>query len=82
MDAPGTELDVGAEHATATWNALTAQVQAFIQAWEAGPAPPDVAEFAAAAPATVRRLVLLELIKVDLDYRWSRGRERAAWDRR
>jgi len=75
VDAPGTELDVGAEHATATWNALTAQVQAFIQAWEAGPAPPDVAEFAAAAPATVRRLVLLELIKVDLDYRWSRGRE-------
>ncbi len=40
-----------ADHVTQTWNALTEQVQAFIRAWETGPAPPDPGAFALAEPA-------------------------------
>ena len=72
---PATELDAQAEHAAATWDVLAVQVQAFIQAWEGRPEPPEMAEFVTDGPANLRRLVLLEIIKVDLDYRWSRGRQ-------
>ena len=75
MDAPGTEVVAQAEHAAATWDVLAGQVQAFIQAWEGRPEPPDVAEFVTDGPTNIRRLVLFEIIKVDLDYRWSRGRQ-------
>ncbi len=75
LDGPATERDAGAEHATATWNALAAQVQAFIKAWEEVAEPPDLAEFVPDGPVTLRRMVLIELVKVDLDYRWSGGRK-------
>ena len=55
----------------ATWSLLAGQVQPFIQAWEGGAEPPDLAAFLPDGPAALRRLTLLELIKVDLDYRWS-----------
>ena len=47
----GTEPIVDADHATQTWNALTEQVQAFIRAWETGPAPPDPGAFVPTEPA-------------------------------
>ena len=75
MDPAATEVVAQAEHAAATWDVLAGQVQAFIQAWEARPEPPDLAEFVADGPTNLRRLVLCEIIKVDLDYRWSRGRQ-------
>jgi eukaryotic-like serine/threonine-protein kinase len=45
----------------------------FVAAWDASTAPPDLTTF---LPETgeIRRLTLVELIKVDLEYRWlSRG---------
>ncbi len=70
----GTEPIVDADHATQTWNALTEQVQAFIRAWETGSAPPDPGAFVPTEPAALRRLFLIELLKVDLEYRWVRRR--------
>jgi eukaryotic-like serine/threonine-protein kinase len=50
---------------------LARQLDAFVEAWERGD-PPDLEPF---LPQTgeVRRLTLVELIKVDLEYRWPRG---------
>ena len=75
VEASGTEIVAASEHSTGTWDVLAGRVQAFIQAWEAGGEPPDVAAFAAGESAALRRLILVEIIKVDLDYRWSRGRQ-------
>jgi eukaryotic-like serine/threonine-protein kinase len=73
VDEPGTEVQP--DHAPGTWNILAGQVQAFIKAWEAGGDIPDLDQFVTAGPTGQRRLMLVELIKVDLNYRWSRGRE-------
>jgi serine/threonine protein kinase len=74
VDASDTKPVAESEHASHTWNLLADRVQAFVRAWESGAEPPDVAAFAGSDSPSVRRLVLVELIKVDLDYRWSRGR--------
>ena len=71
----GSPTEVQDEHATGTWDALARQVQAFIQAWEAGGEAPDLIAFVSDGPPALRRLMLVELVKVDLDYRWSRKRE-------
>jgi eukaryotic-like serine/threonine-protein kinase len=72
MDATGKGV-VEAEKAGDTWDVLAGRVQAFLQCWDARSEPPKLAEFLPDGPAPLRRLVLLELIKVDLDYRWSSG---------
>jgi serine/threonine protein kinase len=52
---------------------LARQLDAFVEAWEATEAPPDLKPFLPGA-GEIRRLTLVELIKVDLEYRWlSRG---------
>jgi hypothetical protein len=47
---------------------LARQLDAFIEAWEAG-SPPELKPFLPQA-GEIRRLTLVELIKVDLEYRW------------
>jgi serine/threonine protein kinase len=47
---------------------LARQLDGFIEAWEAG-SPPDLKPFLPQA-GEIRRLTLVELIKVDLEYRW------------
>ncbi|WP_245721477.1 hypothetical protein [Nocardia crassostreae] len=54
-----------------TRSLLTALTARFTAAWEAAGAPPELAEFLPAAPE-LRRLCLIELIRVDLEYRWIR----------
>src|SRR5665213_14698 len=71
MDATGGAV-VEAEKAGDTWDVLARRVQEFLQAWESRAEPPNLAAFLPEGPPALRRLVLLELIKVDLDYRWSR----------
>jgi serine/threonine protein kinase len=46
------------------------RVEAFVAAWEKASEPPPLQEHLPAEPAALRRLVLTELIKVDLEYRW------------
>ncbi|MFC9994503.1 serine/threonine-protein kinase [Nocardia sp. NPDC127526] len=54
-----------------TRSLLTALTARFTAAWEAAGAPPELAEFLPDAPE-LRRLCLIELIKIDLEYRWIR----------
>ena len=53
---------------------LTACVERFIDCWEKGDAP-RLADFLPAEQGPVRRLTLAELIKVDLEYRWTQDRQ-------
>ena len=48
---------------------LARQLDAFVGAWESTTSPPDLKPFLPAA-GEIRRLTLVELIKVDLEYRW------------
>src|SRR5262245_11970186 len=54
-----------------TWDLLAERVDALITAWESG-APPDLGSFLPDAAPAVRRLILIELIKADLEQRVSR----------
>ena len=57
---------------------LSARVEAFVEAWSNADSEPSLAAFVPSGPAALRRLVLIELIKVDLEQRWlhSRGPKR------
>jgi serine/threonine protein kinase len=56
------------ESSSEAWNDVCALVESFVQAWQRGEAPPDLNAFLPDRPW--RRLALIELIKVDLEYRW------------
>ncbi len=57
-----------------TWTVLSGHVEAFIQAWDRNVEPPAPATFLPAGPPAVRLMTLVELIKVDLEYRWIHRR--------
>ena len=57
--------------ASVIWQQLSDQINALIAAWEDGGEPPNLAEFVPASPPALRRLTLLEAVKVDLEYRWK-----------
>lgn len=58
------------------WSVLEGYVEQFLHAWESGAAPPEIAQHLPDGPAAVRRMTLIELIKVDLEARRQPGRER------
>ena len=57
---------------TAAWNVVAERLEAFVAAWETG-SEPALAPFLPAASPALRRLVLVELVKVDLDFRIRSG---------
>ncbi len=61
-----------AELTTRTWAVVGARLEEFADAWERSSLP-DLAEFLPPGPAALRRLTLVELVKLDLDYRLARG---------
>ena len=60
--------------ASVMWQQLSDHLDAFVSAWQQGEAPPALGDFLPAAPAALRRLTLVEVIKVDLEYRWQQSR--------
>ena len=54
-----------------TWDLLAERVDALVTAWEGG-APPALGSFLPDEAPTVRRLILIELIKADLEQRVAR----------
>ncbi len=60
------ETDLG----TLAWDRLSAQVDAFSRAWTGENLPPDLGSFLPAERNALRKLLLVELIKVDLEQRW------------
>lgn len=64
-----TEID-----GSVVWQQLSERIDAFVAAWQNAAEPPVLAEFLPTAPPSLRRLTLVETIKVDLEYRWKAGR--------
>jgi eukaryotic-like serine/threonine-protein kinase len=60
-----------AEPATVALNALVERADALIAAWQGDDIPPNLNQFLPAEPLSLRQLVLKELIKIDLEYRWQ-----------
>jgi serine/threonine protein kinase len=63
---------VSLDHGQETWDVLAARIESLVKRWETAETPPVLAEFVPEQPASLRRLVLVELIKVDLDCRFTR----------
>jgi eukaryotic-like serine/threonine-protein kinase len=57
--------------ATVALEQVSARVDSLIGAWESPERPPTLSKFLPDQPLEFRRLVLTELIKVDLEYRWQ-----------
>ncbi len=62
---------VPADDNTQAWEELATRVDSLIGAWQAGPRPPQLDQFLPVGAMPARRLLLAELIKVDLEYRWQ-----------
>lgn len=67
-------MNLPTEQSSQQWDHLATQVDRYIEAWETVDQPPaDLTAFLPAEPAGLRQLVLVELIKVDLEYRYSKN---------
>ena len=55
------------------WSKLTQTLEAFAESWESSPFPPSILEFLPDAAYGLRRQLIPELIKLDLEQRWQRG---------
>lgn len=60
--------------ASIVWEQLSQHIDRFVAAWQQAEAPPNVADFLPPGPPALRRLTLVEVIKVDLEYRWQHKR--------
>src|SRR3954466_3682996 len=70
-----TTLNLSAQAATLAWDDLAKRLEQFIATWEAGNEP-TLTEFLPPDPPAHRRMVLVELVKVDLEQRTTRGRKK------
>ncbi|MSR57156.1 MAG: serine/threonine protein kinase [Planctomycetaceae bacterium] len=70
-DISGVSLDETAR----VWSVLEGHIERFLHAWESGAAPPEIGPHLPAGHGAVRRMTLIELIKVDLEARRQPGRE-------
>lgn len=64
----------------ADWSEVAAAIEALHAAWEAESAIPSLTDFVPPAGSASRQRLLLELIKVDMEQRWSRGLRRLVED--
>ncbi|HKB06148.1 MAG TPA: serine/threonine-protein kinase [Gemmataceae bacterium] len=67
-------------HSTRVWVRVSEHLEAFARAWDSAADPPDPAAFLPADMPEARRLALIEIIKLDLDYRLQRGLSRPLED--
>ncbi len=65
-------LSSTAEIDFASWKALDGRIREFESVWK-GSESPAIETFVDAAPADLRKPLLVELIKIDQEFRWSRG---------
>ncbi len=71
---PQSESGQSPEGYATSFSLLADAVGQFVDAWESDGEPPLISEYLP-GESTMRTLVLVELIKVDLEYRWLHGGE-------
>ncbi len=59
-----------------TWDVLSGRVEALRRRWDDAHAPPPLLEFVPEGSPSLRRIYLTELVKADLECRWSRRQPR------
>lgn len=70
MSSQGAQNELRLDDADKAWDELATRLESFVEAWDAGSGPPPLMDFVPEGPQALRRLALVELIKVDLEYRW------------
>ena len=60
------------DDATVVWSLVEKQLDLFCQAWDGAHQPPPLGDYVGDYDATVRRLVLIDLVKVDIEFRVQR----------
>jgi eukaryotic-like serine/threonine-protein kinase len=68
-------IHLTAEAATMAWDDLAQRLERFIATWDSGQEP-TLVDYLPAEPPAHRRMVLVELVKVDLEQRTTRGRKK------
>lgn len=71
MAPPHTAVDL--DPATSIWADVGERLESFARAWDSATTPPAIYEHLPAHGSTVLKLILVELIKVDIDRRLQRG---------
>jgi len=61
----GTDFEMADE----AWDQLAGWLEQFASAWKDQGQPPELSGFAPSEPAEIRRLTLVELVKLDMEYR-------------
>jgi len=64
----------GSDDSTRAWELLSEQIEALVAAWESGHEAPCLKDFLPREHLGLHHLALVELIKVDLEYRWQHRR--------
>lgn len=57
------------KHPESTWDLIAAHVEAFVEAWDQAEFPPLIVDFVPVQSVPCRRDIMIELVKVDLEYR-------------
>ncbi len=63
------------EEASTMWRQLAQRVERFVQEWETTGTPPSIAEHLAGSTLAARKMTAVELIKIDLEYRWLQHKQ-------
>ena len=69
MSGPDTDVKLAIDNANEAWDLLAEKVDSLLAAWDRGEEP-ALGEFLPIGPPPLRHLILVELIKVDLERRW------------
>ena len=69
-------LDAGAD----SWDAITPFMESFLDVWEAGESEPSIPDHLPHEPPVLRRLAWVELVKIDLEYRYRGDRPKKRLD--
>jgi len=62
-------LSMSLDDATHVWSLVEKQLDAFYQAWEGAAEPPHIKDFLGDHETAIRRLILIDLVKVDIEFR-------------
>ena len=62
-------LSLSLDDGTVVWSIVEQQLDAFCQAWDETEHPPAMQDFVGDQDGVVRRLILMDLIKVDIEFR-------------
>lgn len=65
-----TDVESNTNTGSEAWTLLAGHVEGFVAAWDGENAPPSISDFLPDTTGPLRRLMLLEAIKIDLEYRW------------